>query len=63
MDRVFLSTKVHIETRSFSEAEKMKLITLIQAGALVLLAVYGAYAAQIQQPAPCTQAQTTNCDL
>ncbi len=62
-DRVISLIKVQLETRAFSEAEIMKLITLIQAGALVLLAVYGAYAAQTQAPAPCTQEQTTNCDL
>ncbi len=40
----------------------MKLMTLIQAGALVLLAMYGAYASA-QASSPCTAASQSACDL
>ncbi|MGR3369765.1 MAG: hypothetical protein ACU0CC_20895 [Sagittula sp.] len=42
----------------------MKVITLLQAGALLLLAVIGAYAGTQDSKAPCdTRQETTVCDL
>lgn len=40
----------------------MKALTLIQAGALLLLAVIGAYAST-DAPAACTTEQTEVCDI
>lgn len=41
----------------------MKLITLIQAGALVLLAVIGAYASTNQPAPPCDAIHAQGCEL